>query len=400
MLWFIYFVLLFISVVEIASASSRLASRSITNDNPLTSHTLKLIVGFFFCVLLGQQMAGNKKFIGMVKVLGIAAYVIGFGAMALMPIFGRSVNGAQRDIVGFQPVEVLKLGLVISLCLMVSLKDSFFQQRWRLMRDRTQLKRFCIILPLIGFPCLFILFQNLSSALILGATSLGILFMAGINWRWLVKLIGALACLGALGLGGLYMVYKISDTQGHDVNLGVLDRANTWANRLFESNDVPLWEQRVNDDNMQVMYAHVAIANSEIHGKFFGNSQMRDFLPEAYSDYIYAIIWEETGILGAAIVMLLYLLLFWRCYRIALKANNDFDRLLITAIPLMIVIQAFMHMGVCCDAMFVTGQPLPLISRGGMSTFATSAEFGLLFGLSYRIQKEYNERHKENESTD
>lgn len=389
-IWLVYGTLVIISVLEIASASSRLATRALTNDNPLASHTLKLILGFFFCVLIGQNLAIKR--IGAVKGLGVIAFILGLLAMILMPFFGRSINGAQRDIFGLQPVEILKLGLVITLCLLVSLKDAFFQQRWSVMREHTQLKRFWIAIIIIGAACFFILLQNLSTALILGATSLAILFMAGINWKWLIKLILALSVVGGIGLGGLYAVYSIGENQGHDVNLGLLNRANTWANRLFEKDEIPLWEQRVSDDNMQVMYAHVAIANSEVHGQFFGNSQMRDFLPEAYSDYIYAIIWEETGIVGAALVMILYLFLLWRCYRIALKADNSFDRLLITAIPLMIVIQAFIHMGVCCDAMFVTGQPLPLISRGGMSTIVTSAEFGLLFGLSHRILKKYNAR--------
>ncbi len=120
---------------------------------------------------------------------------------------------------------------------------------------------------------------------------------------------------------------------------------------------------------------------------------MRDYLPEAYSDYIYSIIFEELGILGASLVMLLYFILFWRCYRLSRKTEDQFKRLVMISLPLMIVIQALMHIGVCTDAMFVTGQPLPLISRGGMAIMSTSAIFGLLFGLSYDIIREENNRN-------
>jgi cell division protein FtsW len=136
----------------------------------------------------------------------------------------------------------------------------------------------------------------------------------------------------------------------------------------------------------------MAIANSYPLGRFIGNSKMRDFLPEAFSDYIFAIIFEEGGPLMALFVLLLYLILFVRCYVLSRRTESPYIRLIMLGLPLIIVIQALIHIGVCTGAMFVTGQPLPLISRGGSSIIGTSISFGILLALSRIIRQEQLER--------
>lgn len=395
-IWGIYWALIFISIVEIASASSRLAYKEITNDNPLMRHTLFLIIGFFvFCMGLQSLTRANIKWVQWAGRLG---YALGVVLMALMPIIGRKVNGAARDVCGIQPVELCKVGLIIVLCMAITAKDEVYK-RWPFFKKNLEQRRYYFLLVLIGLATLPIMLQNLSTALILGFSSLGIMFIGKVNGKYLLRTIGGVAAIAFAFLSMLYGLHFLNQSKedgggSHHTSLGIIDRANTWEKRIFDTNSVPLYEQKLNDENMQEMCAHMAIANSNGIGKFIGESQMRDYLPEAYSDYIYSIIFEETGILGAAIVMALYFILFWRCYRISLLTDDPFKRLLMVGIPLMIVIQALIHMGVCTDAMFVTGQPLPLISRGGMSSLATSACFGIMFGLSYDIMRE--NRNKNN----
>lgn len=385
-IWGIYWVLLFISVIEMASATSRLTWRTETTDNPLFEHTKMLITGFFALVFLLQNLTSRR--VSLLKVGGVLLYATGIVLMALLPFFGREVNGAKRDIFHIQPVELLKIGLILLLVFLVSIRNVELQRRFAWIRNYTDVKKYLILITLIGLACFFIMLQNLSSALILGATCFGIMLLGGIKLRYLLSTIAGGVVIGGLFLGALYGLHAYHMSNGSRIELGFASRANTWESRIFDGDDTPLWEQRINDDNMQVMSAHMAIANSNGVGTFVGNSVMRDHLPEAYSDYIYAIIFEETGVLGAAVVMLLYFVLFFRCYYISLKTNDLYKRLLMVALPLLIIIQALIHMGVCTDAMFVTGQPLPLISRGGMSILSTSACFGILFGLSANIMNE------------
>lgn len=393
-IWGVYWILVFISIVEIGSASSRLAYRELANDNPLMRHTTFLAVGFFlFGMGLQSLTRANIKW---VKLFGMTSYVAGVILMALMPIFGRRINGAARDIFGIQPVELCKLGLIIVLCMAIAAPKTAFT-RWPIFRKSTELRRFIFLLLLIVMAATPIALQNLSSALILGIAALGIMFVGEVNGKYLIRAIISIGIVAGIFLGllfGLHILNKSQEEAGgaHHTDIGLLSRANVWEQRIFDGSSIPLWEQKINDDNMQVMYAHMAIANSNAIGRFVGESQLRDHLPEAYSDYIYCIIFEELGVIGAAVVMLLYFILFWRCYRISKKTDNTFKRLLMIAIPLLIIIQAMIHIGVCTDAMFVTGQPLPLISRGGMAILSTSACFGILFGLSHDILREEQNR--------
>lgn len=388
-IWGIYCILIFISIIEMASASSRLAYRQITNDNPLTGHAKYLIIGFFVFVWGFQNL--TRANIKWVKIFGLLCYVGGVLLMAALPVIGTSVNGAFRDIAGIQPVELCKLGVVICLCRAIAASDSDFKLPY--FRKDTELKRFYFMAAMIALAAIPIAIQNLSSALILGFASLGIMFAGEVKFKYLFRSILGLALVGGLFVGALFGLHQLnasSEAAGgrHHTNIGLLSRANTWEYRLFHGDSIPLWEQSLTDENTQVLCAHMAIANSNGVGRFVGESQLRDYLPEAYSDYVYAIIFEETGVLGAAFVMLLYFALLWRCYHLSLRTNNQLIRLLMIGLPLIIIIQALIHMGVCTDAMFVTGQPLPLISRGGMSGMATSACFGILLGLSSTIERE------------
>lgn len=393
-IWGIYWILIIVSIVEMASATSRLTWRTETNDNPLYDHTSNLVAGFFACVFLFENLISKRT--GWIKAIGIIAYVLGVVLMAALPLFGREVNGAKRDIFHIQPVELCKLGLVLVLCFIVTIKNADLQRMFGFLRYKTDKRKFFIIAAIIGAAVLPVAIQNLSSALILCFVSAGILLLAGnTKIKYLVNTLLFALVIGGVGISMLYGLHSYHISNHESLSLpSFAKRAHTWENRIFDGDPTPLWEQTTNDDNMQVMYAHMAIANSNGMGTFIGNSVMRDHLPEAYSDYIYAIIFEETGIIGALFVMILYFVLFFRCYYLSLQTDDPFKRLVLVALPLLIIIQALIHMGVCTDAMFVTGQPLPLISRGGMSIFGTSACFGILFGLTANIQREQMKRNE------
>ena len=140
-------------------------------------------------------------------------------------------------------------------------------------------------------------------------------------------------------------------------------------------------------NDAQIGYSNIAIASSEFVGKGPGNSEARDFLPQSFSDFIYAIIIEETGIEGGVLVMFMYLLLLYRAMRIAGRCRNRFPAYLVMGLALMLVVQAMINMAVSVGAFPVTGQPLPLVSKGGTSTFITCAYIGMILSVSHTAKK-------------
>ncbi|MFA7494492.1 MAG: FtsW/RodA/SpoVE family cell cycle protein, partial [Proteiniphilum sp.] len=155
----------------------------------------------------------------------------------------------------------------------------------------------------------------------------------------------------------------------------------------------------ITDENYQVAHAKIAIANGGVVGVFPGNSTERDFLPQAYSDFIYAIIIEEMGLVGGLFVLMLYVIILIRAGMIARKTEKLFPKYLVLGSALMLSIQAFVNMAVAVNLIPVTGQPLPLVSRGGTSTLITCAYFGLILSADrFGIGKKKEEKSDETAS--
>lgn len=143
-------------------------------------------------------------------------------------------------------------------------------------------------------------------------------------------------------------------------------------------------------------HANIAIVSSNIIGKGPGQSVERDFLSQAFSDFIYAIIIEELGIIGAAFVVLLYIVLLYRAARIASRCENNFPAFLVMGLALLLVIQATFNMLVAVGIAPVTGQPLPLISKGGTSTIINCAYIGVILSVSRSAKKDRKNCGKRN----
>ena len=410
-IWGIYIFLLCISIVEIFSATSRLTFSGGYASDPAHRHVTFLLAGAVI-LLFSQSMAAFRSWGGVFYVFGLVfCYATLF--------FGAEHRGASRSIAGIQPVEFCKLGVIMVLCALVAARDATYH-RIPIFRTRTRIRRFWTYLLFIGLVVLPIATQNLSSALIICMASFGVMFLGGVNGRYLWSLVGVAFVVAIFGLLALRAIYTppvegqqvstavvISDSEaaadGEAEESGgalnkILGRAKTWSNRIYDHSDRPLWEEDIHGKKSQEIYSHMAIANSYPFGRFIGNSKMRDFLPEAFSDYIFAIIFEEGGPLMASFVLLLYLVLLVRCYILSRRTSSLYIRLVMVGLPLIIVIQALIHVGVCTGAMFVTGQPLPLISRGGSSVLGTSISFGILLALSRIIRQEKLESQQQEES--
>jgi cell division protein FtsW len=229
---------------------------------------------------------------------------------------------------------------------------------------------------------MLIITENLSTAAIIFVVMFLIAFYAQVSSKILVWVGGSLVTIAIVGcLTAISIPQDTLNTWAKSD--GVMHRVPTWVNRLKSKTVLPENPQEYNtSNNVQVTHAQIAIATCGIVGRGPGNSIERDFLPQAFSDFIYAIIIEEGGIFSGGLVMFLYLLLLYRALRIAQRCKSLFPAYLIMGLSLMLVIQAMVNMAVAVGVFPVTGQPLPLISRGGTSTFVNCAYLGIMLSVS------------------
>ena len=220
-----------------------------------------------------------------------------------------------------------------------------------------------------------------------------------IPWRQLGKLVAVIGIILTIGVS-LVLVTPASVYN----KVPGLHRVETWQSRIkgfFEDKEaVPAAKYDI-DKDAQIAHANIAIATSHVIGKMPGNSVQRDFLSQAFSDFIFAIVIEELGLLGGAFIVMLYLWLLIRAGRIAKRCDKYFPAFLVMGIAMLLVSQAMLNMMVAVGLLPVTGQPLPLISKGGTSTLINCAYIGMILSVSrYVIQKEEQRKLEEEQAAD
>ncbi|MDL2224391.1 FtsW/RodA/SpoVE family cell cycle protein [Bacteroidales bacterium OttesenSCG-928-M06] len=362
-IWMIFMFLCLISIVEVYSASSTLTFRT-DYWRPILRHTIFLLVGSG--IVLGVHAVKPKYFSVLAVLLPIACLL-----MIATRFLGTPINGSYRWIslagITFQPSEIAKICLIGFVAFLLSRK-----------KELTDKKVFNWILIATGVTCGIIFIDNGSTAIILAGIVFLMMFVGQIPFKDLGKIILIGGILAAL----LFAVVTFVPAETFEK---FLPRATTWAERFKDfggDEDVNQEGFTITDDNYQVSHANIAIANGGLIGKMPGNSSERDFLPQAYSDFIYAIIIEEMGLLGGIFVLLLYIILFIRAGIIANRTDRLFQKFLVMGAALILVTQALANMAVAVGLIPVTGQTLPLISRGGTSTLITCIYFGIILSVS------------------
>lgn len=363
-IWIIFLMLCLISIVEVFSASSTLTYGSGDHWGPITRHLVFLCMGAI-CVCLIHNLP--YQWFSLIGMLLLPTSVI----MLIAVMFVGRINDAARWIniagIQFQPSEFAKMAVVIV--------TAFILSKGRT-EEGANPKAFKYILIMAGTICAIILPENFSTAALL----FGVVFlMMYIGHVPLVQL-GRLAATGI----GLVVVAVVFLMATKDVNVEFLHRFDTWRTRIekFVDNEYIAPEKFDTDKDGQVAHARIAVATSNIIGKGPGNSVQRDFLSQAFSDFIFAIVIEELGLLGGAFVVFLYICLLIRVGRIAKRCNRSFPAFLAIGIGLLLVTQAVFNMMVAVGLAPVTGQPLPLISRGGTSTIINCVYIGMLLSIS------------------
>ena len=373
-----YVALCIFSIIELYSASSR----EVTSTNifgPLIRQIMMLLAGVGICVFISRQTLST-----IVKWTPIFV-IMSVGMMIYVLIAGDIINGARRSfsLPGFsvQPAELLKISAVLIAAYIMSRNQEPGGVK-------TKGVVWCAAIVALFGALLFT--QGLTNTLLLMSISLSMMLIGGIQWN---KFLMVLVFYGAIGGAGV--VYKLASSGGDEASIvatglndkgeqETLNRTSTWQARIerFLDKSTPKWKQKIVAQNRQEMYSYMAQANGGWIGVMPGNSRETARLPLAFSDYIFAIVVEDLGLIGGLFLLVIYLSLLGRAGTIAARCDRAFPAMLVLGMAVMIVFQALFHMAITTGVFPVSGQPLPMISQGGTSMLVTSMAFGIMLSIS------------------
>lgn len=383
--WGLFIALIVVAIIALFSASSTLVYMHHSALGPIGQQMFFIVLGIG--AAFGIQFIPTQwiRFFGYI-LLGISALLVYSTMLPGNPLV-VTINGASRWVriagITFQPSELAKLSLIIVVA----------DQLAKIRTEDDKRKYFYRTLIITAVVMLPIMASNLSTAVLIGLIIFCLWILARIPWKYTMSVVGIAVLV--LGLG--YTIVEFGFVRPGRQMHGPFKRATTWVSRIDRHfADDGTSKYQLTDENIQEVYSAVAIARGGASpiGVLPGNSKERDYLPLAFADYIFAIIVEESGIVGAGFLIFLYLAILFRACNVSSRYSDMPAMLMTMGLALMITCQALISMLVAVGLGPVTGQPLPLISRGGTSVLITSIYFGIMMGVS-REQLELRERVNE-----
>jgi cell division protein FtsW len=370
--WTIFVFLCVISIIQSYSATSVLAHKATSHSAPIIQHVMFLLSGAVLAFLIHLVPYKFVRAFSYLVLLGA------FGLLLYVQFRGIIVNGASRWVVifgiRFQPSELAKLSLIIVAAdLIARMKNSANKKN----------KIFYWLIGVVGLIVGLIVIENISTAMMLSLVILSMMFIGKVDMKKIAGIIGFVLVVVLL-IGAFTMIFEQTDKTPK-----MLKRFYTGKSRIeqfIKGSDESKFV--ITDKNYQLQHGRIAVARGGVVGVFPGNSIERDNLPHAFDDFIYSIIIEEMGLLGGVFVIALFMWLLFRTGQIATVCRSTFPALLVTGLGLMVTLQALVNMIVGSGVGIVTGQPLPLISRGGTSIIITSIYFGIILGIIREIKEE------------
>ena len=363
-IWAVVFFLSIVSIVVVYSATGGLAYTSYGGNtwHLFFKHFKFLIVGLVLMYFVHK--VPHKYF----SRLGQLGFIIAIPILLYTVAFGTSLNDANRWItIADMPINTFEIGKI-------AITVFLARQLVRSQKDLNDLKKVSwkLFAPLI-LVCAIIFPANLSTAAMIFLAGIMLLYLGGVPFKYLTLLLASIITLGVLVISLSLTVPALKKT---------FPRAQTWVNRVKNFSE----DKSVNSDEFyQVAHAKIAIVNGGIKGRGPGKSTQRNVLPLPNSDYVYAILIEEWGVLGGFTVVFAYVVLLLRGKRIFNLANDPLAAYLGVGLSISLVLQAFINMAVAVDFFPVTGQTLPLISMGGVSVIFTCVSLGIILSTSRSV---------------
>ena len=384
-IWRILFFLSVVSLLAVYGSISLIAIKG--GENYTTSFLIKQALTLSVGIAIAY-FVHRIDYVFIYKITNLLLLIsILFMVLTFSSAFGVDTNNATRWIqlpgigIRFQPSEFAKLALIIFVVKTLSIHQNNLDNPKK------------ALYPILGVTAIvsgMVLVSNFSTALFIIITVFVLLILGRIPIMHLLKLMGVGAVLMII-MG--FIIVK---------SPGVFKRGLTWQNRLvsympslapYSSGYDASKDLIAKVDNHQVNQAKIAIAEGGVLGKGSGNSNQKYRLSQAYCDFIYAIIIEDYGLIGGIVMILLYLVLLYRAGVIVRKCDYTFPALLVIGLMFSLVFQAFVHMGVAVNLLPATGQPMPIVSHGASSLLTTSISFGIILGVSRKIDSESEQKN-------
>jgi len=370
-IWVMVGFLYIISILAVYSSTGSLAYRLQAGNAEYYLIKHAIIIGFGLALM---YLAHKVRYPYYSRISQLALFIA--IPLLLFTLFrGTNIHEAYRWItlpviqITFQSSDFAKFALVMYLARILTRKQDYIKD--------FRAAFLPAVIPVL-LVCALILPANFSTAAILFTTCIVLMFIARVRVRYIMSLIG----IGVVGAALFIAIMMALPEKG---------RTLTWQNR------VNTFINQEQGDTYQADQAKIAIASGGIIGKLPGNSTQRNYLPQAYSDFIYAIIIEEYGLIGGFMVLLFYLVILYRGIKIAHKSPGTFGALLAAGLSFGLVFQAMVNMAVAVNLLPITGQPLPLVSMGGTSLWFTSLSLGIILSVSRASANEEtgNQEHPE-----
>jgi cell division protein FtsW len=378
-IWFIIAGLSVVSMLVIYSSTGNLAAKY---EGDAISFMLRQAL--FFLIGLGIIVVVHnvpyRWFAGFYMIFFVAAVVL----LVYTLFFGPEINHARRWItipftsIRFQPSEFAKIALVVYLA----------RELARYQEERITLRIYIrkLLMPMLLIISLIIT-EDLSTAVLIGFGGMVLMFIGRVPLKYIFS-------TGAIAIGLLTLILLFGKMYPDHAPM----RVQTWLARIESFSSGGSDNKNIKDaHSYQSRKAEIAVANGGLFGQGPGNSIQRNFLPHPYSDFVYAIIVEEYGLIGGFVVLLAYLVLLFRAGVIVRYSKKVFPALLVVGLTMVLVVQAIINMGVSVGAFPVTGQTLPLVSMGGTSVLFSCLAFGMILSVSI-YAKELREKEAANES--
>jgi rod shape determining protein RodA len=344
---------------------SATAERDVLTGGDSQAYLRRHLVNIAIGLVLGVLVAATEH--RWLRILAPPLYVVSMIGLVLVLAMGSTINGSRSWIViagmSIQPAEFAKLSVVLGMALLVAERT---EGSWR-QREVRHLD-VLMMLGVASLPTLLILLQpDLGTVLVLLATVFGVIAVSGAPRRWLSMLLGG-------GVVTAFLAVRLGLLKDYQ-----LDRFMAFTDPALD----PLGA------GYNVEQARIAIGNGGVFGQglFHGSQTRSGFVPEQQTDFIFTVAGEELGLVGAALIIGLLLVVLWRAFVIASQATDLFGRLAAAGVACWFGFQAFQNIGMCLGIMPVTGVPLPLVSYGGTSMFATLMAVGLLLNIHLRTQR-------------
>lgn len=386
-IWALVVLLTLVSLLAVYSATGSLAYKNYKGNTEvyLFKQVAFILIGFI--IIYFAHRVNYTIYSKVAKIL----FLLCIPLLIYTLLFGARINEGSRWIrmpiinLTMQTSDLAKLALFMFLARLLSRKQ-------QVIRDFK--KGFLPVIFPIAITCILIAPANLSTALLLGASCMVLLFMGRVRNTHLLLVVG-IAMIPIIGLI-IAAVARHHAEQGKEpehvqaINSlkkssgGLLSRVDTWVGRvenfMYGSNEAD------NDEMYQVNQAKIAIANGGFLGVGPGNSSARNYLPQAYNDFIFAIIIEEYGLIGGAFILFVYIVFLYRCIRIFKRCPFAFGAFLALGLSFTLVIQAIANMAVTVNLFPVTGVTLPLVSMGGSSFLFTCLAIGIILSVSRNVE--------------